>query len=695
MEAGWHTYWRNSGDSGAPTTVEWTLPAGLAAGEILWPAPEIYPDQELTTYVHHGKLMLLVRMQVAATATPGETTLAAKVRWLQCKDQCIPGGGDVQGKLRIGANSVPSPDAAAVAAAASKVPQPSLLDKVVAQWDGPASGDERTFTLRWRVADPVADKLVPGTNDFLAYESPQYTVATATERLEGASGEIVLRKKISRVEGDWPASIPGLLVRFDSRNSPVRAFEVNLMGPAGVASPGPVTPLPPGQAARGAPARAAGVASLSLPQAIGMGLIGGMILNIMPCVLPVIALKILGFVRQAGNRPREIRRLGLIYALGVWVSFLVLAMVVISVKSAVGIASWGMQFGNPVFLISMCTLVLLVALSLFGVFEFNVTGRALDQAGELASREGTAGAFFNGVLAVVLATPCTAPFLAPALGYAFTASAATIVLIFTSVAVGLALPYVVLSFQPSWLKFLPKPGAWMERFKVAMGFPMLATALWLYTLTASRHFGDRGPFWLGLFLVGVALSAWVWGEFVQRGRSRQAWGMGMAFALLAVSYGLVLEGELQWRAPRQPATKASQASGSPSRESVLGAPAVVDDRIHWQPWSRELVAQLRSARRPIFVDFTADWCPNCKYNERRAIEIPSVRETLTRTGTIPLKADHTDFPRAITEELQRFGQAGVPMVLVYPRDPAAEPVVLPTYLNASDVLDALEAAARE
>ena len=239
--------------------------------------------------------------------------------------------------------------------------------------------------------------------------------------------------------------------------------------------------------------------------------IGGLILNLMPCVLPVIALKILGFVSEANSEPRRVRKLGLIYALGVLISFLALAAVVIGVKAAGHHAGWGMQFGSPVFIVCLTTLVTLVALNLFGVFEVTLGGRALDTAGELASKHGRSGAFFNGVLATTLATPCTAPFLAPALGFAFSQIASVIVLIFLTVGLGLASPYVLLSWNPAWLKFLPKPGAWMEKFKIAMGFPMLATVVWLFNIAASSY--GKNVLWLGVFLVVVAFAAWIFGEF--------------------------------------------------------------------------------------------------------------------------------------------------------------------------------------
>src|SRR6185312_3197727 len=258
----------------------------------------------------------------------------------------------------------------------------------------------------------------------------------------------------------------------------------------------------------------------SLVQMLLYAFIGGLILNIMPCVLPVIALKILGFVGEARNEPGRVRTLGIVYTLGVLASLLVLAGAVIALKTAGHKVGWGLQFGNTHFLIGLTVLVFLVALNLFGVFEVNLGGRTMGAAGELASRHGMAGAFFNGILATVLATPCTAPFLSIALGFAFAQSTAIILLIFLSVGIGLALPYLVLSFQPAWLKFLPKSGAWMEKFKILMGFPMLATGVWLLTLASGS--AEKGTLLsLGLFVVALAMAVWIWGEFVQRGTKRK------------------------------------------------------------------------------------------------------------------------------------------------------------------------------
>ncbi len=410
---------------------------------------------------------------------------------------------------------------------------------------------------------------------------------------------------------------------------------------------------------------------------LGLAFLGGLILNVMPCVLPVIALKILGFVSEAHQEPRRVRQLGLIYASGVLVSFLVLAAFVIGVKSARGLASWGMQFQSPVFLVLMLTLVTLVALNLFGVFEVSLGGGAMGAAGNLALRDGTAGAFFNGVLATVLATPCTAPFLGAALGFAFTQSGPIVVMIFLTVGLGLAAPYVILCWKPEWLKFLPKPGVWMEKFKMAMGFPMLATAVWLFSV-ALAHFSGDGALWLGLFLVVVAFSAWIWGEFVQRGRGRRFLGMAIAVAALVAGYLIVLEGQLHWRMPV--ANNASSDSPEKSGE------------IPWKRWSPEAVARARAEGKPVLVDFTAKWCLICQLNKKTSLEIEPVRAKLKEIGAVAFIGDYGKEDPAITRELLRHKRAAVPLVLVYPADPSADPLILPSLLKPSFVLDALTEA---
>ena len=300
-------------------------------------------------------------------------------------------------------------------------------------------------------------------------------------------------------------------------------------------------------------------------------------------------------------------------------------------------------------------------------------------AGQLTSKQGAPGAFFNGLLATALATPCTAPFLAPALGFAFAQSATLIILIFLFVGLGLATPYVVLSWNPVWLKFLPKPGAWMEKFKIAMGFPMLLTAVWLFNLAADDY--GTNVLWLGVFLVLLAFAAWIFGEFVQRGRSGKGVAVIIVLILLIGGYAFALENQLHWRAPIVLASTSGSITDSP-------------DGIDWQPWSPEAVTEAQSEGHPVLVDFTANWCLTCQVNKKIAIEIPSVRKKLKEINAVALVGDYTHFPDNITEELNRYSRAGVPLVLVYAKDINAQPIVLPEVLTPGIVLAALDRAAK-
>jgi thiol:disulfide interchange protein DsbD len=673
MEPGWHTYWKNPGAAGYATKIEWQLPPGVTAGEIQWPLPEKLPPVEVTTYGYDDEVVLLVPLKLATDLKPGPLDLKAKVSWLECKEACVPGSGDVEATLNIGNETKPSADAALIESWENKIPIAELGQLVHAWWENPADGDIRPLIIEHMYGRTVNWPAIKKV-DFFPDASDQFEIQAATENtMVGVTG-IRLRKLVKKYSGDWPKEISGVIVTTGGNLR--TGEEVKL--PVGDQAPASETisaQTPPESRTGFQPVQAGKMPAL--PLMLLYAFIGGLILNIMPCVLPVIALKILGFVGESRSDPRHVRKLGLVYALGVLVSFLALAAIVIGVKAAGHRAGWGMQFGSPVFVVCLTTLVMLVALNLFGVFEVNLGGRALDAAGELASKHGAAGAFFNGVLATVLATPCTAPFLSIALGFAFAQKAPVILLMFLAVGVGLASPYVVLSWNPAWLKFLPKPGAWMEKFKIAMGFPMLATAVWLFNLAAGSY--GKSVLWLGIFLVLVAFAAWIFGEFVQRGRTRKGVALVIVLILLVGGYAFALENQLNWRAPMTPADAIA---------SLKESPAGID----WQHWSPEAVAKARSEGRPVIVDFTADWCLTCQVNKKTSIEIPSVRAKIKSMNAEALLGDYTHFPDNITTELNRFNRAGVPLVLVYPKNPAASPIVLPEILTPGIVLDALDRA---
>ena len=664
MDAGWHTYWRNGGDSGAPTSIEWTLPKGVTAGEIQWPLPERLESEGLFTFVYHKDAVLLVPLTVGAGVAAGELELKAKVAWLECEKLCVTGNGDVTARLNVG-DSKASADAKLISEWQLKIPAPKPGLAVRAGWESAAKGDSRPLLVEW-----TADKQAKSA-DFFPYENEKFMVKAATEPLKAAGGVTRLRLTVEKL-ASWPAEISGVLVELGEGGKPLGAHEVTFPVKAslnaGASDPGsasaPISKPP----------------EKSLWLVLAAAFLGGLIMNLMPCVLPVLALKVLSFVQQSQESPAHVRKLSLVYAAGVVISFLILAAIAISIRAAQGSFSWGQQFQNPQFLIVLTTLVMLVALNLFGVFEVTLGSGTMSAASAAASREGAGGAFFNGVLAVVLGTSCTAPFLGLALGYALYRSPVEILITFLMVGVGLAFPYVALSFSPALRRFLPKPGMWMERFKVALGFPVLATAIWLLSLLTA-HFGNGGVLWAGLFLTIVAVAAWIFGQFVQRGTQRKGLALGIAILLLAAGVGYALENRLQWRSP--PELELANTGGKRG-----------PDEIDWQPWSAAAVESARAAGHPVFVDFTADWCLNCQVNKKSSIDIPSVKKRLKEIKATTLLGDFTRQNKEIAAELKRHGRAGVPLVLMYPANASQPPIVLPELLTPSIVLEALDAAVK-
>jgi thiol:disulfide interchange protein DsbD len=638
MDPHWHTYWRNSGDSGKPTTIDWELPPGITAGPIQWPVPTKLPPDDLTTYVYENEVMLVVPLKLAPDLKPGTYNLKAAVSWLECEQMCIPGNANLTATLTAGDEAKSSPDAEFIGTWRKKLPQSADGLAAHAWWEKPAKAKSRPVIVEWTASGGAKE------GDFFPDEGKGFNVEGPTERLPADPGKIRLRKVIKKYEGnDWPKEISGLLVQKSAGEQ--RGYEVRL----------PIDSSPGG-------GKAAATVSFSWTQLfsnLGLAFLGGLILNIMPCVLPVIALKIFSFVKQSGEEPVRGRKLSLIYALGILCSFLLMAAFLVAAQKAGDTVSWGIQMQNKSFVLGMTILVLLVALNLFGLFEVTLGGRAMNAAGTLSAKSGASGAFFNGIFTTTLAIPCTAPALSLAVAFAFAQQPAIIFLIFSFIALGLAAPYIVLTWNPKLLKFLPKPGAWMNRFKVALGFPMLATVIWLYKISLN-HLSKSQSLWFGFFLVTLALAAWVWGEFVQRSGTRR--GLAAAISLILVI-----------------------ASGSyaATRSEVL----------RWEPWSESAVEKARSAGRPVLVDFTADWCVTCQLN-LHSIDGQKSREKLADTRAVTLVADYTLKNEDIARELHRFGRDAVPLVVVFPKRPEAEPIVLPPVLTPQIVQDALDRAAQ-
>ena len=653
MAEGWHIYWRNPGDEvGLKTRVEWTLPPGVKAGAIQWPLPDKTTEKEFDTLTYSGAVELLVPIQIPAGQAMGPMTLKAKVRWLECHEECVPGNTTVETQVTVASLDEVSIHAAEIQSARQRVPRTVQDVPISATWEASEGVAPRKLVISWKPGSGVSGF------DVFPFEAVGGVapVSVKTEWLDSVNGFLRIRKTVSAGDSGWPDRLEGVLVPKGSAAEPIE-FNVPIVGAlAGLAA-----------------ARPEPVSMAELLIKLLSAFVGGLILNVMPCVLPVLALKVLGFVQQAKEEPRRVRTLGLVYGAGVLVSFLVLAAVALAVQAAGGTASWSAPFQNPIFRVLITVLITLVALNLFGVFELTLGGSAMQKASDLSSKDGWSGAFFNGVLAAVLATPCTAPFLASALAFAFLQPPLVILLFFVAIGAGLALPFVALCWEPAWLRFLPKPGVWMVRFKVGMGFPMLATAMWLFWFTASR-LGESGTgvLWFGLFLVVLASAAWVWGEFVQRSTRGRGWAMVIAALLLLAGYFGFLERQLDWR--------------TPAGRRVKG--------LEWQKWSAAAVEQARREGHPVMVDFTADSCLNCKWNKATAIEIDATRARIKELGVRVFEGDFTDGDPIIADELKKHGRRGVPLVLMYSADLAKAPELLPVVLTPGIVDEALLRAAK-
>lgn len=656
LAEGWHTYWRHGGDAGAPPQIYWELPEGVSAGEVQWPAPEKHNKEGVYSYIYPEETMLLAPLSISSAMK--NLSIRARVEWLECQEEaCVPRETTVKATLTVGETGRRSASAGLIERWRAKVPRIDASLSLEAEWAGAGEENKRSFLAFPGEGEKWALK------DFYPHGYDDFEVMGGTVVRQGEEGREGIQKTVFNFEEQWPKEIAGLAVAQKAGEEPEFVETVLTIG-------GDLKEAPPVKQPR-----------VGMFLMLWFAFLGGFILNFMPCVLPVIALKILGFVNQSQSSPGKVKRLGLLYAVGVLASFVALAGLVIGMQWAGRSAAWGTHFQSVEFLVLMMILVALVALNFFGVFEIRLGGRAIGAAGKLSGKQGYCGAFFNGVLATVMATPCTAPFLAPALGFAFAQPPAWILLFFVTIALGLAFPYVALSWNPRLLAYLPKPGPWMERFKMAMGFPMMATAVWLYSVALS-HFppGSEAALWLGILLVLVALSAWIWGQFVQRTAVLRPLSIGIAFLLGAGGFVWILEGELKWRAQSVPA----ESSGG----------LIVEKGIEWRAWSHAAVNEARAAGHPVLVDFTAKWCASCQINKRSSIAVDSVREKLRAIGAVTFRADYTRKDPKITNELKRYGRAGVPLVLVFAPDEKVPAQVLPALLTPKIVLGALDRAAK-
>lgn len=639
IKPGWHTYWRNPGDSGGATELTWSLPAGVSAGPILWPLPERQPVKGLMNYGYSRQVYLPVPIEVPRSAKAGTTLpLAVKVLSMVCsEDMCVPDERTVKFDLpvRDGVPPLAGAEGAAIERVVGAAPRPADIAAHVAQ-------DGADLILRLRgtaLREGAAADAYFFPFDGGIVDHP------AVQNAEWKGGELVLRMKA------------GGTVLASGLGKPLGGV---------IATPGGAWEVVADTAA--APAAGGGETSLLLfGQAALFALIGGLILNLMPCVFPILAMKAASLSASA-HTPRAARRDGIAFLFGVLATFILLAGILLALRGAGEAAGWGFQLQNPAVTGLLALLMLAVGLNLSGVFEVGLSGGG---AGSRLTRlPGGAGAFFTGMLAVVVAAPCTAPFMAFALGAALVMPAPMALAVFAMLALGLALPYLVISLSPRILRRFPRPGPWMDRLKSILAFPMYGAALWLLWVFARQTGGEALALILaGTLFLAFGLTLWGWRQAARMAGRRALWTTAVSALSSIAAVAVTL----------------SAASFGPGAEAA-GSQSASDTR-----WSADAVAAARAEGKVVFVNFTADWCVTCKVNERAALANDATRALFAGSDAVYMVADWTRRDDVIARELERFGRSGVPLYLVYSPDKAA-PEILPQLLTPGIVADAVRRA---
>ncbi|HEU0203215.1 MAG TPA: thioredoxin family protein [Burkholderiaceae bacterium] len=652
----WHTYWQVPGDSGLPTQLRWKLPDGFAAGPIEWPVPKRLPVGPLMNFGYEGEVLLPAAMTVPANIVAGkDVTLAARADWLVCKDVCIPDGADLQLTLPVREAAKPGPRAAQIAAARALVPQVAALD------DGAVTRSGERVLLRFRPRGEI------NALEFFPLQEGRIEAA-AKQALKRDGQHVALELVLARpVPADFDR-LRGVLV---ANGGPARA---DRGGWAGVIEL-PVGAAGASAAAMGASAMASSEGSFTLWLALLGALIGGLLLNLMPCVFPVLSLKLVSLlqhqrVEHQGHVVRtELAKHGLTFTFGVVLSFVALAALLLVLRAGGAQLGWGFQLQTPWVVAALTALFFLIGLNLLGTFEFAFGARlASSDAAQRLQHDRLSGSFWTGVLAVVVAAPCTAPFMGAALGFAMMQPAPATLAVFALLGLGMAAPYLLLTLLPQLLARLPRPGVWMERFKQILAFPMFATCVWLLWVLAQQV--DVNAVGLALTaLVLLGLTAWAYG-LAQRGARAFGW-VAAAAGVLAVYAVFAATGSESGRADGAAIAK---ASGKKTEDG-------------WVAWSRAAVDSELAAGRPVFVDFTAAWCVTCQANKRLVLERNSVRAAFDAKGVVRMRADWTLRDAAITQELARFNRNGVPLYVLY--DPRGGTQVLPELLTESILREAL------
>lgn len=649
----WHTYWINPADSGLETMLAWDLPEGFSAGDIHWPYPERIEMGPLVTYGFERDVVLMVPIQVPAQLPDDEVTLKVRADWLECKEICLPGSAELSLTLPVSAEP--------------PQPHPSFaqyFEQARNEWplrdtgwhfEGQLVDDE--FTIR--AIPPAHDAPAVEDAHFFALDAEiiQYFPAQHWQSDNGAYTFTLARDTTFKHQ---PERLLGVLVSESGwlADRPERALFVD------VAIESDAAPLAAPLATDADEIAGLGVALL-------FAFLGGIILNLMPCVFPVISIKIMGFVRQAEEERGHILKHGLLFGLGVLVSFWILAGALIALRAGGEQLGWGFHLQSPVFLMGMSVLFFLLALNLFGVFEVGTSWMGIGQ--KASGSSSWTGSFFSGALATVIATPCTAPFMGAALGYALTLSALESLLIFTALGAGMASPYVLLSAYPQWLRKIPKPGPWMETLKQSMGWLLAATVVWLAWVLNIMGGGEAVILLLGvLFLVGFG--SWILGRW---GALSRAFPVRVTAKIIAA---LLIFG----------ATIVGVGAASQLAPAAAGEGGAASSGMPWEDFTPERLEELRAAGQPVFINFTAAWCLSCQVNERVAFSSSRVQAAFREKGITPLKADWTNRDDIIGGVLSGYGRNSVPFYVLYGADHEGAPITLPEILTPGIVLEALE-----
>ncbi len=638
LEEKWHVYWKNAGDSGEPPHITWTLPKGITVGPMQFPIPSRLPLGPLMDFGYEDEVAFPVEISAAKSVPPGPIHLDAKVDWLVCREVCIPGKAHLGLDLNVVANAPPAGQpVGALGGALNSLPEP-----LPGQMHLTVNGGKTNFVFTLLTGDKETD------GEFYPFDQDQISNA-ADQVSEPIQGGLRLRVKRA-ADPDNPAKIAALPKTIHGliKLSDSQAYDVT-------------APVVPGEVAMepGAAGASPSTSKVTALGAIGLAFLGGIILNLMPCVFPVLFLKGLALVQSSDEERGRLRAHGTVYTLGILVSFWVIVGVLLALRAGGSQAGWGFQLQSPTFLAVLALGLFFFSMSLAGQFEI---GLSITSAGDsLTRKQGYTGSFFTGVLATVVATPCTAPLMGAAIGFALAQAAWITFAVFTALGLGLAFPYLLLTLQPAWTRLLPRPGAWMETLKQLTAVPLFATVIWLT--------------WVyGRLYSGTGVAAGQGSDHIAR--------LLLGFLLLAIA-GWVLA---KWPA-RGGATIAALVLGAFAFATPLYAPK--DTTLAWEPYSAANLEAARAAGRPAFIDFTAAWCLSCQVNERLVLKSAEVQREFSAHKVTLIRADWTQYDSAITQQLASVGRSGVPTYVLYPAGAGSIPDVLPELLTKPIVLDAL------